>query len=255
MNEDQKYSVSDYSLFDNASGTVSTLINSINTASDDLSQSKTQLASESIFMGPISDSCIERFESLKSKIGVDVDNCNKIINYFKSTSANYQSGDSNASKQLLKLDTSSSNGNVSSTAKGAVDWALGIANDNNYGYVSGGMGNGGYDCTQFVHAAYEAAGVSLPEKGYVNNANIVDYYTTRGFEWHPGTIDPNELQAGDVLVNQAHHAELYIGNGQKVGAHDNYDGGPGDSSGGEISVDDYKEYSNGGWDGYLRYVG
>ena len=144
---------------------------------------------------------------------------------------------------------------ASAISQKAVDWAISIANDNSYGYVSGGMGNGGYDCTQLVHAAYEAAGISLPNKGNVNNANIVDYYTSMGFEWVPGPIDPSTLQAGDVLVNQAHHAEIYVGNGKKVGAHDNYDGGAGDSSGNEISVNDYCEFSNGGWDGYLRYVG
>ena len=144
---------------------------------------------------------------------------------------------------------------ANAVANKAVDWAISIANDNRYGYVSGGMGNGGYDCTQFVHAAYEAAGISLPKKGYVNNANIVEYYTQNGFKWYPGKIDVNKLQAGDVLVNQAHHAEIYIGNNQKVGAHDNYDSAQGDSQGNEISVDNYKEFSNGGWDGFLRFEG
>ena len=144
---------------------------------------------------------------------------------------------------------------ANAVANKAVQWAVDIANDNRYGYVSGGMGNGGYDCTQLVHAAYEAAGVSLPEKGNVNNSNIVSYYTKNGFTWHPGKINVDDLQAGDVLVNEAHHAEIYIGNHQKVGAHDNYDGGSGDSQGNEISVDDYKEFGNGGWDGYLRYEG
>ena len=141
---------------------------------------------------------------------------------------------------------------VSKVATGAVDWAISIANDNRFGYVSGGMGNGGYDCTQFIHAAYEAAGISLPNKGYVNQTNIVDYYTKNGFEWHPGTPNVDDLLPGDVLVNQQRHAEMYIGDGKKIGAHNNYDGASGDSSGSEISVN---AYSNFPWDGYLRYVG
>ena len=252
MNEDQQYKVSDYSLFDSASGTVSNLINEFNSCNSELNESKNLLSSESVFLGPICDSCLEEFKNAGLYLQDDIDNCDKIINHFKSSSANYQTGDKETTKLLL--NSTNSSGTANSTAQGAVDWAIGIANDNNYGYVSGGMGNGGYDCTQFVHAAYEAAGVSLPEKGNVNNANIVDYYTTRGFEWHPGKIDPNELQPGDVLVNQAHHAEIYIGNGQKVGAHSNYDNSSGDSGGNEISVDGYKEFGNGGWDGYLRYT-
>lgn len=143
------------------------------------------------------------------------------------------------------------------TANKAVQWATNIASDNSYGYVSGGMGaeNGGYDCTQFVHAAYRNAGVDIPDYYNINNANIKDKYEQYGFTWHEGPINPSDLQAGDVLVNHAHHAELYIGNGQKVGAHDDFSGGSGDPSGNEISVDNYTEFSNGGWDGYLRYNG
>lgn len=202
----------------------------------------------------------KEMESLKSQIEAALSSASSLhLTATKNNATTVSSASASSSSTTNPSSTSTgvsmASSQASSTSQKAVDWALSIAADNSYGYVSGGMGNGGYDCTQLVHAAYEAAGISLPNKGNVNNANIVDYYTQNGFVWVPGKIDPNELQPGDVLVNEAHHAEIYIGDGKKVGAHDNYDGGSGDSSGNEISVNDYQEYGNGGWDGYLRYVG
>ena len=127
-------------------------------------------------------------------------------------------------------------GSVSEVASKAVEWSLAIASDDRYGYVSGGMGNGGYDCTQFVHAAYEAAGISLPRKGYVNNFNIVEYYTQNGFVWVQGPIDLNKMQPRDVLVNES---ALYIGNGGSQAA--------------EIFVNNFD--ASYPWDCYLHYVG
>ena len=167
---------------------------------------------------------------------------------------------------------SSVSGAPTQVAMDALSWAKMIADDNRYGYVSGGMGasQGGYDCTQFVHAAYKAAGIDLPDHDYVNQANIADYYTgqnitgnmsqnhnwknlaNKGFIWVPGPVDPSVLQPGDIVVNTRKHAEIYYGNGQLIGAHSNKDGRAGDSGGNEISVGNF--YNN-NWDGYLRYVG
>lgn len=256
MNDNSTYKVSDYQLFDTACSTVADFINKINTSSTTLNSKKAELANGSIFMGPICDSCVAGFGKVDGKLSTDITTFTQVSNSLKEISTNYKNGDSNAKNTVINADgTISSSGAPTATANAAVEWAKSIAADDSYGYINGGMGDGGYDCTQFVHAAYMAAGLDMSERGYHNQSTIVDYYTGMGFTWHPGTIDPNELQAGDVLVNQAHHAEMYIGNGQKVGAHDNYDGGSGDSQGNEISIDDYKEYGNGGWDGYLRYEG
>lgn len=58
------------------------------------------------------------------------------------------------------------------------------------------------------------------------------------------------LQIGDVLVNQANHAAMYIGNGRLVQARSNVDGMPGDSSGQEIRTQSYYNFP---WDCVLRY--
>ena len=207
-------------------------------------QSKDDVSSQ-VHYNDLALQCKNKMDSLETQI-------NTVLNDIKSVELT-ATDNASSSTDVSNASALSLSGN--SVGERAVQWALSIADDNRYGYVSGGMGNGGYDCTQFIHAAYEAAGVSLPYKGYVNQTNIVEYYTSRGFEWHPGTPDVNQLQPGDVLVNQQHHAEMYVGDGYKVGAHDNYDRRAGDSQGNEISVDTYKNFANGGWDGYLRYVG
>ena len=56
----------------------------------------------------------------------------------------------------------------------------------------------------------------------------------------------------DILLNETEHTEIYLGNGLNLGAHWDWDGVDGDSSGKEICSGLYWD-SN--WDGVLRYVG
>ena len=246
--------VSSYQILETGASTVTSYSNEFTTANDQLTSCKTELSNQAVFMGPICDETMKGFSNSATKIADCISKCSEMSTYLVTAAEKYKSGDATAANTILNEDGTISVGG-SSVANAAVEWAKKIAADDSIGYVNGGMGKNGYDCTQFMHAAYEAAGLSLPEKGEVNNENIVDYYTKNGFQWFPGPIDPNTLQPGDVLVNKAHHAEMYIGDGQKVGAHSNYDGSRGDSSGNEISIDPYKEFGNGGWDGYLRYMG
>ena len=55
----------------------------------------------------------------------------------------------------------------------------------------------------------------------------------------PGTPNMNDLLPGDVLLSERDHTEMYIGDGKNVGAHSDYDGYNGDSSGNEINVSKY----------------
>lgn len=163
----------------------------------------------------------------------------------------------NASGNAISSASIASSSSAAPTvvAEKAVNWAISIANDNSHGYVAGGYGPD-YDCSSLINQAYENAGIPFGKiKYYTNNASMVKHYQPFGFEWHEGTPKVEDLKAGDILVNHAHHVELYIGDGKKLGAHSNYDEASGDSRGNEISIDDYKDFSNGGWDGFLRYAG
>ena len=142
---------------------------------------------------------------------------------------------------------------VDAAVKSAIEWALKTANDNLHGYSQNTRwGNPNYDCSSFVISAYEAAGIPVVEAGATYTGDMRAAFLKCGFEWIPGNPDVNSLQPGDILLDESDHTEMYIGNGQNVGAHGNYDGFNGDSSGREVCVGNYYSHP---WDGVLRYVG
>lgn len=140
----------------------------------------------------------------------------------------------------------------------AVAWARRIAADDSHGYDQTNRWGPDYDCSSFVISAYKAAGVPLActytgdmrgdmlRCGFaVVSSSAVDIATGAG------------LEAGDVLLNYAHHTALYIGGGRIVQASINERGGvtggaSGDQTGREICERAYYNYP---WDCVLRYVG
>ena len=112
----------------------------------------------------------------------------------------------------------------------AVQWAISTANDNTHGYQYGAKGPVNYDCSSFVSSAFINAGFNVPQS---TTADMRRNFTSRGFTAY--SRSSVSLQRGDILLKSG-HVELYIGNNQCVGAHDNYDGKSGDSSGREIQV-------------------
>lgn len=144
-----------------------------------------------------------------------------------------------------------------SIIQNAVTWARGIAADVSHGYDQANRWGPDYDCSSFVISAYKAAGVPLActytgdmrgdmlRCGFtVVSSAAVDLATGAG------------LEAGDVLLNYAHHTALYIGGGRIVQASINERGGvtggaPGDQTGREIAERAYYNYP---WDCVLRYV-
>lgn len=147
-----------------------------------------------------------------------------------------------------------------STINKAVSWATAAAANRNIGYTlntSRRWGPYDYDCGTFVTTAYRKAGLSLSGFVVVGNS-MVNIYKANGFKWITSynLNSYSNLKKGDVLVDKDQHTEMYIGGGKLVGAHWDWDGVSGDSSGREVSVQNY--YNNSGhihWDGVLRYVG
>lgn len=91
---DDKIETGDYGQFSSA-------INKVNTLNTDLDAQKTaivgyqnSLNNESIFAGPICDSCIEGFTNLNKTIDLTVSNFSTIKGYVNSALNNYQSADS-----------------------------------------------------------------------------------------------------------------------------------------------------------------
>ena len=148
-----------------------------------------------------------------------------------------------------------SNGNGGKVIESAVNWAMAIAADDTHGYHYGGWGPD-YDCAHFVISAFEQAGVQLKENGASYTGDLKQACLKCGFEvvdgWDKTTTAG--LERGDILLNETHHACLYIGGGQVVNASQDKDGGKtGDTTGEEIRIQQFYQHQY-GWDLALRYV-
>ena len=150
-----------------------------------------------------------------------------------------------------------SNGNGGKVIESAVNWAMAIAADDTYGYHYGGWGPD-YDCAHFVISAFEQAGVQLKENGASDTTSLKQACLKCGFEVVDDWEDKNTsagLERGDILLNEIHHACLYIGGGQVVNCSQDKDGDKtGDTTGEEIRIQQFYPYKPDGWDLALRYI-
>ena len=146
----------------------------------------------------------------------------------------------------LQLDSSYSN-KVSSYTK----WMAGIALDDTHGYDQlyreGEFGD--YDCSSLTIAALNAAGIDTAWAW--STRDMRPALTSASFEW---ITDLSDIQFGDILLSEGHHAAVYLGNGTLVEAWANEFGGaaggtPGDQTGEEIRIRSYYSYP---WNGVLR---
>lgn len=138
----------------------------------------------------------------------------------------------------------------------AVNWAIGIANDQGHGYSQADRWGPDYDCSSFVISAFEQAGVAVREAGASYTGNMYNAFLNCGFRDVTAEVELGSgrgIQAGDVLLNRASHTCLAVGN-FKVANCRTDEGNPqsGDQSGNEIRVQNYWNYP---WDCVLRYVG
>ena len=130
----------------------------------------------------------------------------------------------------------------------AVKWAINKATNNYITYSQTNRNlknvNGlSYDCSSFLITAFYAAGFDISA---TYTGNMRAGFTAVGFEWIPGSyFAASQCQRGDILLNEALHTQMYIGNNQDVNC--------GSTPAGvqSHSPDNYGR----GWDGILRYRG
>lgn len=145
----------------------------------------------------------------------------------------------------------------------ATQWMINLAKDNSHGYdqVYRWGEKGDYDCSSAVICAWEAAGVPVKTKGATYTGDMKNVFLRCGFSDVRSSVNLNTgagLKRGDVLLNEASHTAMYIGNNQIVHASINENGGtkggkPGDQTGQEICIRDYYYKSTRPWDCILRY--
>ena len=133
----------------------------------------------------------------------------------------------------------------------ALKWATDTANNDTHGYSQLIRWGPDYDCSSFIISAYEQAGLKLKEAGASYTGNMRDAFEKCGFGAYPRQ-PVSKLEPGDVLLNERHHAVMYIGDGKVVAARSS-DGYPqsGDQSSREICIQNYYDYP---WDCVLRYT-
>lgn len=137
-----------------------------------------------------------------------------------------------------------------------VQHAVSIAKNDYYGYSWADRWSHDRDCSSLMYDSADAAGYPVgrgTDKTRYTGTMIADF-TAAGFtKYNYGSVS---LQRGDILLRDPWgsegHTEMYIGNGQLVGAHCSETGGvygqPGDQTGNEISIGPLY----GWWDYVLR---
>lgn len=140
----------------------------------------------------------------------------------------------------------------------AVNWAIGIANDNSHGYDQGSRDGPNYDCSSLLSWAYHNAGLNT-RPGYTPaTGSMYSVFTNAGFVDVTSQVSLSSgsgMQRGDILLKPGNHTAMHIGNGQLVEASQNEFGGitggaSGDQTGKEIWVHGYYNFP---WTYVLRY--
>jgi hypothetical protein len=155
-----------------------------------------------------------------------------------------------------------SGGLVAAPIEAAIEWGTAIANDDSHGYSQiTRNGNPNYDCSSFICYAMQNVGFNIP---ITSTHSMKRLFLAEGnWEWIPSymlgdltvygvTSGQSGLKRGDILLNEQTHTEIYLGGGMSLGAHWDWDGRNGDSSGLEINI---AQYWDSNWDGVLRYIG
>lgn len=137
----------------------------------------------------------------------------------------------------------------------AVQWAIGIAEDNCHWYERWGKGNDWqYDCSGLVTNAFKQAWFNVPVSW---TATMRENFTKVWFEWI-SPYDSSKLQRWDILLKDKwkdgeRHTEIYTWNWKFVWARSNKDWKSWDSSWNEIAESSENWLKTFWWNGILRY--
>lgn len=157
--------------------------------------------------------------------------------------------------------TAGNGGNKMGVIDTAVEWMVGIANDNSHGYDQTNRWGPNYDCSSLIITAYERAGVPVKSKGGATyTGNMKRAFLNNGFKDVTSSVNLSTgagMKKGDVLLNETHHTALVVTNGAGTIVHASINekgtavgGASGDQTGKEICTRSYYNYP---WGCVLRY--
>ena len=138
---------------------------------------------------------------------------------------------------------------------------LRIANDDIHGYSQkppSGRWGPDYDCSSLIYQAAHNSGfpIGTGEDKVRFTGTMLKDFEKAGFKILPAaSVEFGDLQVGDILLNLALHAEVYVGDGESVGANSSetgeFVGESGDQTTHEIDKHPVVTF-NKGWDYILR---
>ena len=150
---------------------------------------------------------------------------------------------------------------MSSRRETFVDLALSYADDDSHGYSQkppSGRWGPDYDCSSLVYQLANEAGYPVGTGGdkVRFTGTMLKDFEKAGFQILPfANVGISDLEVGDILLNLALHAEVYVGNGESVGATGSETGGyvgeAGDQTGQEIERHPVTTFDK-EWDYILR---
>ena len=111
------YEFIDYGIFTEGVSLINTLNSNVQTGQDTVSNCGTRIKDESIFMGPICDSCVEGFLSADTRLTTMASNFTTIADYLVETSSTYKEGDDSSVKKILRLQDGKV---IATTSRGVV---------------------------------------------------------------------------------------------------------------------------------------
>lgn len=142
-----------------------------------------------------------------------------------------------------------------------VDLALSYADDDSHGYSQkppSGRWGPDYDCSSLLYFLANEAGYPVGAGGdkVRFTGTMLKDFEKAGFQILPfANVGISDLEVGDILLNLALHAEVYVGNGESVGATGSETGGyvgeAGDQTGREIERHPVTTFDK-EWDYILR---
>lgn len=180
MNE---YSISNYSIFNDAVQTTNDCNSKINNAQSSINECKSIISDQGIFMGPIQEKCVSALTTLDTDCSAITTNLESISNYLVNTNSSYQAADQNAQNQI-----------TGSTASSEVQ-AMMVQNTSTSNQVTGSGNFTKYQLSE--HQLTQITAIALHEQGTAKGAAAEASLMANRFELYGSKYGTG----GDGLVN------------------------------------------------------
>ena len=124
MNE---YSMSDYGIFSDGINSTNNLKKNVEDSRTTVSEVKNTISNESVFMGPICDSCKSAIDQIDTSFSGLISNLSTISSYLATTSSSYKSGDADATSTMLRIDSSTLDSTTGASTAGVTTGATPVS--------------------------------------------------------------------------------------------------------------------------------